>query len=162
MFGIAAEPLGGLTAAFLAKGKWKETLAVYGIMLAAYFVHRYRRMLPLWTVLDLLLAFVLIYPVSRIRKNIWRSSTRLFPVALLLTAFVSTVADSLTRVFLLVPAGLYLSFGLSYEALAYGLFIPCAMASYVEDLMVMVATLVAGVPLVVGLNKVLQLKESLA
>lgn len=162
MFGILAEPLGVLAAAFLAKGKSKETLAIYGVMLGAYFAHPYGRMLPLWTVLDLMLAFALIYPVSRIGNNVWNSNKRLFPVALLLIAFVSTVADSLARVFLLVPVGLYEFFGFSYETLAYEWFIPGAAASYIEDLMVMIVTLAAGTPLLISLRRILHLERSLS
>jgi hypothetical protein len=162
MFGIVAEPVGVLAAGFLAKGKWKEITAVYGFMLSAYFIHPYGRMLPLWTILDLLIAFILIYPVSKISKELWGNQIKHFPTALLLVAFISTVADSMTRVFLLIPGGLYQFFGLSYEALAYEWFIPGAVGSYIEDLLVTAATFIAGVPLLIGLQKILHLKQPLS
>lgn len=162
MFGIVAEPVGVLVAGFLAKGKWKEIMAIYGFMLSAYFIHPYGRMLPLWTILDLLIAFILIYPVSKISKEIWGNQTKRFPMALLLVAFISTVADSMTRVFLLIPGGLYQFFGLSYEALAYEWFIPGAVGSYIEDLLVTTTTLIAGVPLLMSLQKILHLNQSLS
>jgi len=162
MFGIVAEPIGVLGAGFLAKGRWKEITVIYGYMLGAYFIHPYGRMLPLWTVLDLLIAFVLIYPVSKTGKWLWGNDAKRFPIALILIAFVSTVADSMTRVFLLVPAGLYQFFGFNYDALAYGWFIPGAVESYIEDVLVSVVTLVAGVPLLLSLRKVLHLDQSLS
>ena len=162
MFGIVAEPIGVMTAGFLAKGRWKETALVYGVMLAAYFIHPYGRMLPLWTILDLLLAFVLVYPVSKIGKWLWSEDAKKLSIALLLIAFVSTVADSLARVFLLVPFGLYQFFGLSYGALAYEWFIPGAVGSYIEDLLVSIATLIAGVPVLISLRKILHLEQSLS
>jgi hypothetical protein len=162
MFGIVAEPVGVLAAGFLAKGRWKETTAIYGFMLVAYFLHPYGRMLPLWTILDLLVAFVLIYPVSKIGRWIWGKSRERFIAALLLVAFVSTVTDSMTRVFLLVPGGLYSVFGLSYETLAYGWFIPGAVGSYIEDVLVSVVTLVVGVPLLLSLRKILQFEQPLS
>ncbi len=162
MFGIVAEPIGVATAGFLAKGRWKETMIIYGVMLGAYFIHPYGRMLPIWTVLDLLVAFTLIYPTSKFSKKIWENPTRLFPVGLLFIAFVSTVADSLTRVFLLIPGGLYQIFDLPYEVLAYGWFIPGAVGSYIEDLLVSVATLIAGVPLLVSLQKILHLNQPIS
>jgi hypothetical protein len=162
MFGIVAEPIGVLTAGFLAKGRWKETTAIYGFMLIAYFIHPYGRMLPLWTILDLLMVFILIYPVSKIGKWIWGKSRERFIAALVLVAFMSTVADSMTRVFLLVPGGLFNFFSLSYETLAYGWFIPGAVGSYIEDVLVSIVTLVAGAPLLLSLRKILQFERPLS
>ena len=162
MFGIIAEPIGVITAGFLAKGKWKEVTVIYGFMLSAYFIHPYGRILPYWTILDLLMAFILIYPVSKIGKWIWEKHAERLPIALILIAFISTVADSMTRVFLLVPGGLYQYFGLSYEALAYEWFIPGAVGSYIEDLLVSIATLIAGVPLLMSLRKILHLNNPLS
>lgn len=162
MFGIISEPLGVMAAGFLAKGRWKEITAVYGFMLAAYFIHPYGRMLPLWTVLDLLIAFFMIYPVAKIGKQIWGEHAERLSIALILIAFVSTVADSMTRVFLLIPGGLYQFFGLSYDVLAYEWFIPGAVGSYIEDLVVSVATLVVGVPLLLSLRKILHLNQPLS
>jgi len=162
MFGIVAEPMGVMAAGFLAKGRWKETALVYGVMLAAYFIHPYGTSLPIWTILDLLIAFALVYPVSKIGKWLWTEDAKRLPIALLLIAFVSTVADSLTRVFLLVPGGLYQFFDLSYDALAYEWFIPGAIGSYIEDLLVSIATLIAGVPLLISLRKILHLEQPLS
>ena len=47
MFGIIAEPLGVLACGFLSKGKWKPVIGIYGVMLAAYFIHPFGRWLPL-------------------------------------------------------------------------------------------------------------------
>jgi len=162
MFGIIAEPVGVAAAGLLAKGKWKEITVIYGFMLGAYFVHPYGRMLPLWTVLDLLVAFALIYPSSKIGKWIWEEHPKRLPIALMLIAFASTVADSMTRVFLLVPGGLYQFFSLSYDVLAYEWFIPGAVGSYIEDLLVSIATLIAGVPLLMSLRKILRLNQPLS
>jgi hypothetical protein len=161
MFGIIAEPLGVVAAAFLARQRWKETALIYGIMLAAYFVHPYGRLLPLWTILDLLAAFALIYPVSKIGKWVWESHGLRFPVAVTLIAFVSTVADSMTRVFMLVPGGLYSVLWPSYEAFI-STFIAGAIESYIEDLFVCIATLVVGVPLLISLQKLLGLRQPLS
>ncbi len=161
MFGVVAEPIGVLVAALLAKGRWKETLAIYSVMLAAYFLHPYGQTLPLWTILDILVAFALIYPASRVGRSLWNQNpNRLLP-ALILIAFVSTVADSLTRVFLLVPADLHNYLGLPYESL-YLVFIEGAVGSYIEDALVIAATVVAGVPLLLALKKILGLEKPLS
>lgn len=162
MFGIVAEPIGVSVAGFLAKGKWKQVTSMYGIMLAAYFIHPYGRMLPLWTVLDLIVALALIYPTAKIGKWLWEKRQERLAVALVLVAFVSTVADSMTRVFLLVPGGLYQFFGFDYDALAYGWFIPGAVGSYIEDLLVSIVTFVAGVSLLLALRRILHLNKPLS
>ncbi|MBS7646726.1 MAG: hypothetical protein QXD34_02230 [Candidatus Bathyarchaeia archaeon] len=162
MFGLIAEPIGVAAAGFLAKGRWKEVQLVYGVMLGAYFLHPYGRMLPLWTVLDLLAAFVIVYPASKMGKWVWKEQTKKFTVALLIIAFVSTVADSMTRVFLLVPCRYYEVLGLTYDVLAYEWFIPGAVGSYIEDCLVSITTLIAGAPLLLGLKKMLSLKQPLS
>ncbi|MEM3550088.1 MAG: hypothetical protein QXN87_08045 [Candidatus Bathyarchaeia archaeon] len=162
MFGLAAEPLGVMAAGFLARGRWREAALAYGIMLCAYFIHPFGRMLPLWTVLDLILAFALIYPVSKVGRWVWEGNAARLTLALVLIAFVSTAADSMTRVFLLVPCSLYEIFGLSYYSLAYEWFIPGAVASYIEDLLVSVLTFVVGAPLTVSLKKALGLTSPLS
>jgi len=161
MFGIIAEPIGVTAAGLLTKGRWKEIQLIYGVMLGAYFLHPYGRMLPLWTVLDLLVAFALVYPVSKISTWVWIEQAKKFAAALLLIAFVSTVADSMTRVFLLVPCRLYEFFGLSYDILAYEWFIPGAVGSYIEDCLVSVVTLIAGAPLLLSLKKAIGLAQPL-
>jgi hypothetical protein len=159
MFGIIAEPIGVAAAGLLAKGRWKEIQLIYGVMLGAYFLHPYGRMLPLWTVLDLLVAFALVYPVSKIGTWIWTEQAKKFAAALLLIAFVSTVADSMTRVFLLIPCRLYEFLGFSsYEELA-NLFILGASSSYIEDGLVSIVTLIAGVPLMLSLRRIRGLRQ---
>jgi hypothetical protein len=162
MFGIIAEPIGVAAAGLLTKGRGKEIQLIYGVMLGAYFLHPYGRMLPLWTVLDLLVAFALVYPVSKIGTWIWTEQAKKFAAALLLIAFVSTVADSMTRVFLLIPCRLYEFFGLSYDVLAYEWFIPGAVGSYIEDCLVSAATLIAGFPLLLSLKKAIGLTQPLS
>jgi len=74
MFRIVAEPIGVMTAGFLEKKRWKKTVAVYDIMLVAYFIHPYERILPLWTVLDLLTAFLLITRCQKLEIGFGRKT----------------------------------------------------------------------------------------
>jgi uncharacterized membrane protein len=161
MFGVIAEPIGVLVAALLAKGKWKEVTLTFGFMLAAFFAHPYGRMLPLWAMLDVFTAFILIYPASRVGARMWENRTEFFVTGLVLVSFVSTVADSLTRVFMFIPAGFSQVLGLPYETLIE-IYIVGAVGSYIEDLLVVMVTLIVGVPLLVGLKKVLKLDRSLS
>ena len=108
IFGIA-EPIGALVAGLVFKGKWKVALAAYVAMLAAYFIHPLGRALPAWCLWDIYIAFVLIFVSPGIVRRALedKASPRKLALALALTSFISVEADVLTRIFLLIPAGLY-------------------------------------------------------
>jgi len=153
MFGIIAEPMGVMVSGFLAKGRWKPVMMIYGVMIAAFFMHPYGRMLPLWAVMDILFAFIIIYPATKITKDVFQSDLAHLSKALVPISFIGTVADSLTRVFLLVPAGLHKLFFSSFETLSW-VFMMGAVGSYIEDLIVVIVSVSVGVPLLIALRKV--------
>jgi hypothetical protein len=157
MFGVVAEPLGVLAAGFLAKGKWKPVTVMYAIMLGTYFIHPlyFGQMLPLWTILDIPIAFILIYPTAKFGKFVYEKNSLGLPLASALIFFVSTVTDSLARVFLLVPVRLYeiVIVPFSFEAL-YGVFVLGALQSFIEDGLAIITSILIGVPLIVALRKV--------
>jgi len=152
MFAIIAEPVSVLLAGFLARTKWKPVLAAYAIMLSAYFLHPFGRMLPLWTILDVLLALFLVYPTAKVSRYLFGHDVKRLSVALLLVSFVCVATDSLVRVFLLIPGGLYGLFFSSYEVL-YGVFVGAAVSSYVEDFAVVLVSFFVGVPLIVAASR---------
>jgi len=154
MFGIVAEPLGVLAAGFLAKGKWKPVMAIYLAMFGAYFIHPlyFGQMLPMWTVVDIPIALILIYPAAKFGKFIYEKNSLHLTLASALIFFVGTMADSLTRVFLFIPARLYQLFGLSFEAL-FDIFVIGAIQSFVEDGLAIIMSIVIGVPLIIALRK---------
>ncbi|MEM1543660.1 MAG: hypothetical protein QW795_03150 [Candidatus Bathyarchaeia archaeon] len=157
MFGIIAEPLGVLAAGFLAGGIWKTVLAIYGIMLSAYFIHPLGRKLPLWAILDVLLALILIYPAAKMSGKLFEENPRHSVTSLILISFISTVTDALTRVFLFIPVGLFSLFGLTGEAI-YEIFIAGAINSYIEDMLVVVVSLIIGAPLLMAMKKIPEIK----
>lgn len=154
MFGVVAEPLGVLAAGFLAKGKWKPVAAIYAIMLGAYFIHPFGQMLPLWTILDIPIAFILIYPTAKLGKFVYEKDFLRLTLASALIFFVSTVTDSLAQVFLLVPARLYDLFGWSFDILYNYVFVPGAVLSFIEDGLAIVMSILIGVPLIIALRKI--------
>jgi len=153
MFGIIAEPLGVLAVGFLAKRRWKPVIGLYAVMLATYFAHPFGRWFPLWTVLDVLLALVLIYPVAKLSRNMFESDPKRLPVSLVFISFIGTVTDSLTRIFLLVPGGLYLFLGWPPEAV-FDAFVVGAAWSYFEDIFVVLVAFLVGVPILFALRKI--------
>jgi hypothetical protein len=155
MFGIIAEPISVLLAGFLARARWRPVLATYAIMLSAYFIHPFGSALPLWTILDILFALFLIYPAAKFSRNLFRTDVKSLSIALILISFVCIATDSLVRIFLLVPCGLYNLFPAffgSFEML-YGIFVGAAIDSYIEDLIVVLVSFLVGVPLLVSILK---------
>jgi hypothetical protein len=152
MFGIIAEPISVMATGFLARGKWKPTFAVYSVMLLAYFIDPYGRMLPIWTILDVLLAFVLIYPAAKLSSGLYKITPNRLPISLVLIAFVCTATDSLVRIFLLIPVGFYSMLFSNFQTLQ-GTFTAAAVLSYIEDAIVTTVSLIVGVPLMVALSK---------
>ena len=161
LFGVVAEPLGVMACGFVAKKQWKPLLAIYTFMLGAYFAHPYGRWFPLWTILDILGALVLIFPVTIMGKRLFEENNRYLPFIFPLVAFIGTVTDSLTRIFLLVPVGLYAVFGWPAE-MVYSMFILGAADSYIEDILVIAVSFIIGAPLIAALKKVLALKQPLS
>jgi len=161
MFGILAEPMGVLACGLLAKGRWRPVVVIYAFMLAAYFVHPFGRWLPFWTILDILLAFALIYPVAKIGKGLFEEDVRRLPLSLILVSFIGTVTDALTRVFLLIPAGLYMLLGWPLEDV-YLVFVAGAVDSYIEDVLVVLVSFLVGAPLLVALRRIPSLKYPLS
>lgn len=153
MFGIIAEPIGAMICGFLVKGRWRPAAAIYAIMLAAYFIHPLGRWLPLWTILDILLAFALIYPASKLGEKMFEENIRHLSIGLILVSFIGIVADALTRIFLLIPVGLYAFFGWTPEAVYY-VFTIEAVKSFIEDALIVAVSFLVNVPLLAALRNV--------
>lgn len=160
MFGIVAEPLSVLAAGLLARAKWKPVLALYAVMLSAYFIHPYGRALPIWTILDVLVALFLIYPTAMLSQKLFKKDAKHLSIALALVSFICIATDSLVRIFLLVPAGLYSlpDFPGTYDLLQ-AVFVGAAATSYVEDAIAVFISLIVGVPLLTSALRLKILEE---
>jgi hypothetical protein len=112
--------------------------------------------------LDTIVAVGLVYPASKLSKNLFSENVKLLPVSLVIISFVTVATDGLTRVFLFIPAGLYSSIlGLSPAATALA-FISGGIDSFIEDALVMLITLAVGVPILLALRNVLALRKPLS
>jgi hypothetical protein len=160
IFGVIAEPVAVLVCALLVKGKWQIALPVHGAILVAYFAHPFGRWFPLWTIADVLVAFALIYPAARIGKWVSEPNLKRLVVSLLLISFIGIATDALMRIFLLVPAGLH-TFFTSNPEVVYGIFVAGAVDSFVEDALVVVVSLLVGVPLLSALQRIPETKYPL-
>jgi len=160
IFGVIAEPVAVLICAMLVRGKWQMVLPIYGTVLVAYFAHPFGRWFPLWTIVDVLVAFALIYPAARIGKWVSEPNLRRLAVSLLLISFIGIATDALMRIFLLVPAGLDTLLTSNPDVL-YGIFVLGAADSFIEDALVVAVTLVVGVPILSALQKIPEAKYPL-
>jgi len=162
MFGIIAEPLSVMTAGFLTRYKWQPVIILYAVMFAAYFVSPMGQSLPLWPMMDTIVAFCLVYPAAKLGKNLFSENVKFLPISLVVISFVTVATDGLTRVFLFIPAGLYSSV-LGYSPAATVLtFIAGGVDSFVEDALVVLITLIVGVPILLALRNFLNLKKPLS
>lgn len=153
MFGVIAEPVGVMVSGLLARRRWKLVVGMYAIMLTAYFLHPFGRRLPLWTILDILLALIMVYPITRFGGDIFEEKAGYLPLYLCSISFIGTAADSLTRIFLLIPVGWYALFFSSFETV-YVIFVGGAVTSYVEDIMIVIFSLLVGTPLLLALRRI--------
>jgi hypothetical protein len=152
IFGIVAEPVSVLSIGLLSRGKWKPVLAIYGAMLAAYFLHPFGRQLPLWTIIDILVALFMIYPTAILSKSLFSKNIKLMSLALIALSFVCTATDALARIFLLIPIGLNALVFPNFSVLQ-AVFIGSALSSYVEDVIVILVSLFVGVPLLIATSR---------
>jgi hypothetical protein len=162
VFAIIAEPLSVMSAGFLTRGKWQPVIALYAVMLAAYFITPFGQSLPLWPMLDTIAAICLVYPAGKLSKNLFSENIKLLPLSMVILSFVTVAADGLTRVFLFIPAGLYNSFlGLS-SVEAASAFLAGGVDSFIEDAFVMLIAFAVGVPILLALRKVLDLRKPIS
>ena len=161
MFGVFAEPIGALACGLIVKGKWKTLLLIYAAMLGAYLMHPLSREIPLWTILDILAALILIYPAVRLSRRLLEGDARQISFATSLIAFIGCAADSLARIFLFIPAGLYLILGLSRSAV-YMTFLAGAAKSYMEDILTVVFASTVGSSILLALRRVSGIKYPLS
>lgn len=160
IFGVIAEPLGVLVCGFLAKGRWRLVMPIYAVMVAGYFIHPFGRWFPLWTIIDILLAFVLIFPAAKVGKWVSMDNVKRLSLSFILLSFICVATDALVRVFLLVPGGLHMLFT-SDPNVVYAIFVTGAIDSFIEDVLVVVVSFLVGVPLLVALRKIPGLKYPL-
>jgi hypothetical protein len=101
------------------------------------------------------------YPAAKLSSSLFGTDLKRLPISLLLVSFVCTATDALVRVFLLIPCGFYRLFPEffgSFDKL-YVVFVGAAVDSYVEDLIVVAVSLLAGVSLLVATSKLELFRE---
>lgn len=114
-------PFGSMISSLIFRGKWKQALGYYVVLLGAYFLTPVSWNLPPFGMWDVYVAFGCLVTVILIinrKAEIWhvKSSSSLFVPAL--CTFIGLEADVLFRIFLLIPCQTYwLFYGWNAETL---------------------------------------------
>lgn len=153
IFGLA-EPVGALAAGLTIRGRWKALLALYVALLAAYFAHPLGRSLPAWCLWDTYIALALSPVGPRLAKRALdaRDDPRVLAMSMAFTALLSVEADVLFRIFLLVPAGLYVLMGVS-EATLRLWWLAGALETPIESAISVLIAVAMGVPVLASLER---------
>ncbi len=153
IFGLA-EPVGALAAGLAFKKKWMAVFALFTALLVAYFAHPLGRELPAWCLWDIYIALALIpaipYVVGPALEE--KANPKRLASAVALTAFIGVEADVLTRIFILIPTGLYALMGLTTGAL-YLAWLAGAVKTPIESIISVLVATIVGVPLLIALEK---------
>ncbi|MGC8849124.1 MAG: hypothetical protein ACP5QI_01460 [Candidatus Bathyarchaeia archaeon] len=106
-FGFA-EGIGALGAGLLAKGRWRLVASIYVIILAGFLLHPVARIIPLWTLWNIYLAFIVLLVSGLLFKEVLnRRDPKGLPFRIGIIAFIAVELDVLFRIFMLIPLGLY-------------------------------------------------------
>ena len=172
-----SEPLGAASAGLAMKRRWRELLAIYALMLAAYFAHPYGRALPAWCLWDIYVAASLVlaaclfssapfrvsldkvlgrleenWPILGDLRSAFSSSLRPgSPASIALSAFIGLETDSLARIFVFIPLCFYVLLGLRLEAIVPMWYLG-ALATPLEAMLGMLVASIVGPPVVNALR----------
>jgi len=149
-------PIGAMISALLFRGRWKEVLVYYLILLGAFFVTPVAWQLPLWGMWDVFFAFGCLLTVivaMQKWKNIWntRASTNLLYI-LALSAFIGLEADVLFRIFIFVPCQTYQSIGFNVLDLQY-IWGMGAIETPIKAALSTLITAITGPPMIMAVRK---------
>jgi len=154
-FGMG-EPIAALMAGLLFRRKWLHVLLTYGAMLGIFLIDplTWSARLPLWSIWNTFLALSLILPtqivVQRSLGN--KGSAKMLGPAVCLTTFISTEADMLFRIFLLVPLGFYAIYPIPVELLP-AVFVMGALVTPIEAALAMAFGTILGVPVLIAIER---------
>jgi len=150
-------PIGAMISALLFRGRWKEVLVYYLVLLGAFFVTPVAWQLPLWGMWDVFFAFgCLLIVIVAMQKwqNIWntRDNANLFYI-LALCAFIGLEADVLFRIFIFVPCQTYQSiYGYNVLDLQY-IWGMGAVETPIKAALSTVITTLIGPPIIIAVRK---------
>jgi len=159
LLGIAfgmGEPIAALVAGLFFRRKWPLAALAYAVMLGAFIADpmTWIARIPLWSLWDTFLAMFLILPTHiAVRSALeHRGNAKRLGPAVCMTAFVSTEADMLFRIFLLVPLRFYALYPIPVEALP-AIFLLGSFVTPIEALLSMAVSVILAVPVLLAIER---------
>ena len=153
LFGIG-EVVGAFAAGLLFAGRWKTVFVIYVALLIAFLLHPIARVIPLWTLWDVYVACLAVFPAAYVTKKVFDSKPdpkTLLP-AIALTSFISVELDVMVRIFMLIVMGLYQVYPIPIELIP-GVFIAGAFVTPLEAMYTSVMATIVGVPILISLER---------
>jgi hypothetical protein len=151
-FGFA-EGVGALGAGLMAKGRWRHVALLYIVLLGAFLVHPVARIVPLWTLWDIYLAFTVLVASGLLFKGLFnRGDPKGLTLRVGVTAFIAVELDVLFRIFMLIPLGLYRLYPIPLELMPE-IFIAGAFTTPLEAGYTVAISSVIGPAVLMALNK---------
>jgi len=152
-FGIA-EAIGACAAGLLFTRRWKVVVAIYAFLLGLFLLHPLARVIPLWTLWNVYLAFLAVFPAAYFMRRLLqdRTNPRVLLPAIALTTFISVELDVMVRIFMLIVLGLYQVYPIPIELLPE-IFVAGAFTTPVEAAYTIIVCTIVGVPLLISLEK---------
>lgn len=150
-------PIGAMISALLFRGRWREVLVYYLVLLGAFFVTPVAWQLPLWGIWNVFFAFgclLMIIVAMHKWENMWntRASTNLLYI-LALCAFIGLEADVLFRIFIFVPCQTYQSiYGYNVLDLQY-IWGMGAVETPIKAALSTLITAIIGPPIIIAVRK---------
>jgi len=154
-FGMG-EPMAALIAGLMFRRKWPLVLLAYSVMLGIFLIDplTWSARLPLWSIWNTFLASLLILPTHIVvRRSLeHRENAKMLGPAVCLTTFISTEADMLFRIFLLVPLGFYAIYPIPVEILP-AVFVMGAIVTPIEAALSMFFGTILAVPILLAIER---------
>ncbi len=159
LFGLG-EPIGAMSAGFLYRKRYKETIILYTVFLVGYLLTPISWQLPLWALWDTILAYALIFVLIAFTKYIKIENLRFKELITLgLIGFIASGIDVMFRIFVLITLHVYVIWGLTVPVLQ-SLWISGALLTPIEDLISTIATITIAPSILYAMKSIGILQET--
>lgn len=111
--------LGALAAGLMVKRRWKLVMAIFAVLIVAFYLHPVGKLVALWALYDKVIALVLVLPAAKFVDTMLKDKLNLKKVttAIGFVSFIGTEVDDITGNVLFMFLELYKVWGIPVEAL---------------------------------------------
>lgn len=143
-------PIGAMVSGLLFKGRFKEVLIYFTLLLVAFFSTPIAWQLPIWGIWDVLLAYsILIVATIISRSGLWKLESRRLSWVIITSAFIGLEADILFRILLFIPGQTFKLFYDFNVTILQLIWIESAIATPIKVAMSILVTAIVGPRIIV-------------